>query len=268
MRNAGSSCGVGFRELGELDKAERCAHFVDAVVEAWLEHIVGGCTAFHTVEARHGHAMRAQVLALLVELWIARHDHATFSHREVLVGEETPGRYIAEGTELAALVGATIRMRRILDELEIMPLADIDNRIHITGIARIVHNHHRLRARRDLGLDIGRVHCPIGQRRDIPKHHLATRNLYGVQICNERERRHNHLIPRPYPTRQHRNMQRRRAIGHCKTLRPLAQLLCVRRFKIHRPLPHRDPARLERLQHCSIFSLIIIELKQLHFPLN
>ena len=57
VRNAGSSCGVGFRELGELDKAEGCAHFVDTVVEAWLEHIVGGGATFHTVKARHGHAM-------------------------------------------------------------------------------------------------------------------------------------------------------------------------------------------------------------------
>ena len=59
VRNAGSSRGIGFGELGELDKAERCSYFVDAVVEAWLEHIVGGGAAFHAVEARHGHAMRA-----------------------------------------------------------------------------------------------------------------------------------------------------------------------------------------------------------------
>ena len=162
VRNAGSACGVGFRQLGKLDKAEGCAHFIDAVVKAWLEHIVGGGATFNAVEASNSHAMRAQVLALLVEFRIARDDHAAFSHREVLVGEETPGRYIAKGTKLAALVGAAIRMRTILDELEIMPLADIDNRIHIAGIARIVHDHHRLGARRDLGLDIGRIHCPIG----------------------------------------------------------------------------------------------------------
>ncbi len=209
MRNTGSARGIGFGELGELDKAEGCTHFVDAVVEAWLEHIVGGGATFHTVEARHGHAVRAQVLALLVELRIARHNHAAFSHREVLVGEKAPGRHIAKGTELAALVGAAIRMRRILDELEIMPLANIDNRIHIAGIARIVHNHHRLRARRNLGLDIRWIHRPIGQRRDIANHHLATRHLHGIQIRNERERRHNHLIPRPHPTRKHCNMQRR-----------------------------------------------------------
>ena len=59
VRNAGGARGIGFRELGKLDKAEGCAHFVDTVVEAWLEHIVGSSATFHAVEARHGHAMRA-----------------------------------------------------------------------------------------------------------------------------------------------------------------------------------------------------------------
>jgi len=149
-----------------------------------------------------------------------------------------------------------------------VPLADIDNRIHIAGIARIVHYHHRLGARRDLGLDIRRIHGPVGHGADITNHHLAARHLHAIQVRNEGERRHNHLISRPYATGQHRNMQRRRAIGHRKALRPLAQLLCICGFKIHRALPHRNPAGFECLQHRIIFALIVIELKKLHFPLH
>ena len=57
VRHPGSARSVGFGELGKLHKAEGCSHFVDAIVEARLEHVVGGGTAFHTVKARHGHAM-------------------------------------------------------------------------------------------------------------------------------------------------------------------------------------------------------------------
>ena len=57
VRHPGSARGIGFGEPRKLHKAERCSHFVDAIVEAWLEHVVGGGTAFHAVKARHGHAM-------------------------------------------------------------------------------------------------------------------------------------------------------------------------------------------------------------------
>lgn len=57
VRHAGSACGVGFGEFGKLHKAERRSHFVDAVVEARLEHVIGGGAAFHAVKARYGHAM-------------------------------------------------------------------------------------------------------------------------------------------------------------------------------------------------------------------
>ncbi|OQB98918.1 MAG: hypothetical protein BWX81_00111 [Spirochaetes bacterium ADurb.Bin110] len=107
--------------------------------------------------------MRAQVFTFLVELRITRHHHASFAYRKVLVGEKAPGRYIAESAEFAAFVRAAIRMRAIFDELKVVSLTDIDNRIHIASIACIVHNHYRLGARCDLGLDIGRIHGPIGQ---------------------------------------------------------------------------------------------------------
>jgi len=57
VRHPGSARSVGFGELGELHKAERRSHLVDAVVKARLEHVVGGGAAFHAVKARHGHAM-------------------------------------------------------------------------------------------------------------------------------------------------------------------------------------------------------------------
>ena len=57
VRHPGSARSVGFGEFGKLHKAERRSHLVDAVVEARLEHVVGGGAAFHSVKARHGHTM-------------------------------------------------------------------------------------------------------------------------------------------------------------------------------------------------------------------
>ena len=63
--------------------------------------------------------MGTQILALLEQLRIPRSDHTALAHRQILVGKETPGRNIAEGTELPALIGSAIRMRAVFDELKL-----------------------------------------------------------------------------------------------------------------------------------------------------
>ena len=262
------SRGVGLGQFGELHEAERGAHFVDAVIEAGFKHVVGRGAAFHAVEAGHGHAVRAQVLAFHEQRFAAGGDHAAFAHGEVFVGKEAPGRDIAEGAQLAAPVGSAVGVRAVFDEGEFVPPADVDDRVHVAGIPRIVDDHDGLCFRRNLALDVDGVHGPVFERGHVAKHYLAARHAHGIQVRDKGERGHDYFVARPYAAGEHRDMQGRGPVRHREAFRAFAQLGGIGFLKIERPLAHGDPARFESIHDGIVFALVIVEFEELDFPLH
>lgn len=208
---------IGLGQFGELDETESGAHFIDAVVETGFHHIVCGGPALHAVKTGHRHAVGAEILALLKESRIAGGDHAPLPYREILVGEETPGRHIAKCSQLSSFISATVGVGAILDESELVSATDVDDGVHVASVARIVYDHDSPSLRRDLGLDIDRIHSPVGGGGHVGQDNIGSRDADRIEIGNEGEGGNYHFVPGFHAAGEHRDMECRRTVGHGHT---------------------------------------------------
>mmetsp|Transcript_12586 Transcript_12586/g.31832 ORF Transcript_12586/g.31832 Transcript_12586/m.31832 type:complete len:246 (+) Transcript_12586:381-1118(+) len=153
-------------EAGQLGEPERALDVRDAVVVPQRHHLVVVHALAGALERVGGDAVRAEQLELGVVLLGVRDDHAALAGAEVLDGVEREGGEVREGADGAAVERRAVGVRRVGDEHEVVLVADRAERDVVAGLAAVVHREDGLGARRDLGLDGGRVDVERG-REDV-----------------------------------------------------------------------------------------------------
>ena len=101
---------------------------------------------------------------------------------EVLARVETEAAEIADRARAAAAPFCAVRLRRVLDDNELVPARDGHDRIHVGHLPVKMHRQNDFRPGRDRCLDLRRVHRP-GVGIDIHEDRL------GAAIKNCRRRR-------------------------------------------------------------------------------
>jgi hypothetical protein len=138
------------------------------------------------VEAQHAHAVG--------DVAVAQEHHAGVAHRrQVLAGEERERRRVAERPDRAAVATGAVRLRRVLDQREAVPVGDLAERRQVGGLAAQVDGDDGPGALGDRRVDRGRVdveRCGI----DVGEHRPGARagNRLGGGI--ERVGRADHLV--------------------------------------------------------------------------
>ena len=98
--------------------------------------------------------MVAQQLGLVRQRRIIGRDHAAVAEgAEVLRREKAEAAEVSDGAGAAPLVLRADRLRAVLDHVQVVPLGDRHNRIHVGHLSVQVHGHDHLGFRCDRGLD-------------------------------------------------------------------------------------------------------------------
>ena len=113
---------------------------------------------------------------------------------------------VAEGAAVPAVAVGAHRLRRILDDLEVVAGGDVADRFHIGDAADPLHRHDRLGARGDLLLHFRRVDGLVGQHVGVDRRRTEVDDRTGGG--DERHRRRDHLVARADTHRPHADDQR------------------------------------------------------------
>src|SRR6185503_6036241 len=102
----------------------------------------------------------AQYAQLACIVSVAGGHRATLAIRaQVLAWVKAEAAHVANAADAPPLVLGAMRLRGILDQYQVVPPRDRQNRVHIGRAAIQVHRQDRLGTRRDRGLDLGWVDC-------------------------------------------------------------------------------------------------------------
>ena len=102
----------------------------------------------------------AQTSRVFRQAVVVDQEHAAFAGSDQLVGVEAEAaRGTKRASASAAILGA-VRLRGILDDLQVVALGNLEQRIHVHRVAVDVHRHDRPRPGRDARFDLGDVHRP------------------------------------------------------------------------------------------------------------
>ncbi len=107
--------------------------------------------------------------------------------------------------------GGARRVRDILDQRDAVAVADLLHAVRGGCVAGVVDDADGLRARRDATLDILRVEARVLARDDLGEDRVGAAVDRRRGRRRERERRHDHLVPRTDPGGEVGEVQRRRA---------------------------------------------------------
>ena len=99
---------------------------------------------------------------------IAGDQHAPAACREVLAAAAAEAADVADGAEALVVPGAAVRVRRVLDDRQPVPLGNGQDGLHVAAHPAEVNGHDRAGARGDGGLD-GRRRDVVGVRVDVGK---------------------------------------------------------------------------------------------------
>ncbi len=239
--------------LGQARQAaqpERGARLVQAIVEADVDHVVGGIVAAVAVPRAARHRVRAEQPHALGQPLVGARDHAALAHAQLLLGEEAESAELADRADLApAVVHARAdRLGAVLDQHEPVLVAQRPQRGHVGRIAAEVHRHDRARARGDAARDVRRVDVEVVRAAHVAQHRLGAHVARGAGARDERERRHDHLVARADPRRQAGEVQGRGAARDGHRVRR-AHEVGERLLERLRARAHRQPAGLQAVEH-------------------
>ncbi len=142
------------------------------------------------------------------EFRVAGGHHAALAARaEVLARIEAEAAEVAEAAAAAALVLGAVGLRGVLDDDQAALPRDGEDRVHVGRLAVEVHRDDRLRARRDGGLELRRVHR-VGARVNVHQPRARARVADGRDGGDERERHGDDLVARPDAGGEQRQVQR------------------------------------------------------------
>ena len=102
----------------------------------------------------------AQAAGPFGQLSCSHQHHTTLTGRHQLVGVEAESAYIAQAAAPLPLVFGTMHFRRILDDDQLVPAGDIQDRVHVSRMAVDVHHQDRFATRCNPGLDLPGIHLP------------------------------------------------------------------------------------------------------------
>ena len=148
-------------------------------------------------------------------------------HRSAFTGSDRLHRMEAEAgnvgdrTDRPRLIRGADRVRSILDENQVVLVANLANRVVLNGAPAKVDSDNRLGLIRDVRLDARRVDIPcVGF--DVGKDRRAAAVEYAVRAGSKGDGAHDDLIAGLYASRKAGDVQRSRAIRHRRAV------LCAR----------------------------------------
>ena len=127
------------------------------------------------------------------ERGVVGRDHAALARRHLLVGVEGEDRRGARAADLAAAVLAADGLAGVLDDRQPVLLRDRAERVHVARVAEDVHWEDGPCARRDRGLDGGRVEH-VGLGIDVGEDRRRALVEDAVGRGDERDRRRDDLV--------------------------------------------------------------------------
>ena len=153
---------------------------------------------------------------LLGERVVGGRDHAALGGGEILGGVETEAGEIADGADLRHPAPVHVprragRVRRVLDDFQIVVARDLENAIHVAGVAGEVHRQNRAHA--PIGAALERLLDARGidvegARIDVDEHRPRAQVAEHLRRRGESERRGDNLVARTDAERPQRQMQR------------------------------------------------------------
>jgi hypothetical protein len=176
---------------------------------------------------------------------VVRGDHPRVSVRpQVLAGVEAEAGRVAQAARSPAADLRAVRLRCVLQHGQAVALPDGQDGVHVRGMAVEVNRQQHLRARRDRGLQLARVHR---ERLGVHVHEHGARAVQedGLAGGDERVGDRDHLVARPHPVGPERQDQRVRAVGDAARVRGPA----VRRELLLQAEAVLAPDELGRGQH-------------------
>ena len=132
---------------------------------------------------------------------------AAFAVRsQILARIETEARHIADAAHRTPFIFRSVGLRRVFDHNQPMPARHVHNRVHVGRLAVEMHGQDRLRARRDRGLNRGRIHR---ESAGINIHQNGARSAVGDggNAGDKSERHGDDFIARTDSGRKQREMQ-------------------------------------------------------------
>jgi len=159
----------------------------------------------------------------VVDLLAVRDHHAPLARRHGLVVVEAEDPGIAEGAQLLPPEAAACALGVVLEHLEVVLFRDLHDPVDARGRPAHVHGDDGLRVGRDPLFDA--VGVEIQAVIDVADHGNGTRLQDRLVGGDEREGRHDDLVPRPHIEGREGHLQRRRARGDTQGV-PGAQVLC------------------------------------------
>ncbi len=186
----------------------------------------------------------------LGQLLVCRRDHSALADAQLLLGEEAEGPQLSDRSDLASGVvdvGAD-RLCAVLDQREVVLVAQLAQREHIGGIAAEVHRDDRAGTRGDPAGHVVGIDVEVPRAAHIAQDRLSADVARGARASDEREAGHDHLVAGPDPCCKQRQVQRGRAVGHGHCVRTadivgkrVLEGLCAR--------THRQPSRGQAVEH-------------------
>ena len=141
--------------MGQLSRQESRLHLIQAGVLAFINMMV-------LVVA----AVIAQGADLLGQGLVAGgHAAGIAQGAQVFAGVKAEPGGIAQTACAAALVGGTVSLGSILDDLQAVGTGNLQNRVHVGALAVEVHSHDSLGLLGDGRLDAGGINVVAGQHR-------------------------------------------------------------------------------------------------------
>ena len=170
------------------------------------------------------------------------HDRPALAHGEVLRLVEAEAPEIPQCAALPSLVGTPDALRRILDHNQPVLFRNRVDRVHLRGNPGIIDGIDRLRLLRNQAFDqvliqVQRIRPHVAEYRLCPPQHE------GVCCRGERERGHDHLVPRLNLRQDRRHLQGSRAArGQQSLLNPKQGLQLPVYFGGIGPVSRKVPA--------------------------
>ena len=211
LKTLGEPRGIGLErghvavDLGELGATERGEDLVVPVHPA--ERV---CVVIAILVRRTRLTERPDLLGSGVDGLVVRHEHAALAGAEALVLIEAEGSAVAEGTNLLAFEGGSVRLAAVLDHLEVVLLCDGHYLVHVHGETVEMDNDDRLRGGRNGGFDLFGIDV---HRIEIDVHEHGNRVVVQNARGGRRPgiRRHKHMVALAQSAPRHAHVQRRRA---------------------------------------------------------
>ena len=155
------------RQALELGARERRRHLLVPVVPTdGVDRVGPEVPAGQAPQLRDVLAERPQPACPVDDVRIVGDEQSAFTAGQDLAGVEAVAADRAKRPDLAAAIGGTVRLARVLDDVESVATGDLEDLVHVARHALDVDGDDRPGPRSDLGLDLAGIEG-VGPRVDV-----------------------------------------------------------------------------------------------------